>query len=215
MGHIQVTKFQAMKEILVTKPVKCWFDLLAVSCWFSFTVVLVVDNKMLMSEEQFMLPIFLTLAHTLSSFACAELLIFSGWRSRTRLKDYRQALRVFALSQAHALSIVLTIASLKYVEVSFEQALSASTPAFTALLGYVVLGKVERIIVWMTLVPVIGGALVSMKGEPGASPIGVALIFTANSLRAMKSCLQELMLVDDMVCSVLLWGLGHGFLSLS
>jgi len=104
------------------------------------------------------------------------------------------------------LSILLSIASLKYVEVSFEQALSASTPAFTALLGYVVLGKVERVIVWVTLVPVIGGALVSMKGEPDASLVGVALIFTANSLRAIKSCFQELMLVDDMVSSVPLWG---------
>ena len=203
MDHVQITNFQAVREV---KPVNRWIDFLAVSCWFSLTVVLVVANKILMSEKQFLLPIFLTLVHTFMSFTCTEMLILSGWRTRTRLKDYRQTLRVFALSQAHTLSIVLSIASLKYVEVSFEQALSASTPAFTALLAYVVLGKVERITVWVTLVPVIGGALVSMKGEPGASPTGVALLLTANSLRAMKSCFQELMLVDDMVSSVPLWG---------
>jgi solute carrier family 35 protein E1 len=167
--------------------------------WYVSTVVLLIANKTLMADEGFALPIFLTFLHTLVSFWCSQLLLLLGWRKRIKLRDQRQGLHIFVLSQSHALSILLSISSLKYVEVSFEQALSASTPAFTATLGCVILGKVERTAVWLTLIPVIGGALLSMRGEPNASPLGVFLILAANTSRALKSCFQELLLNESMV----------------
>ena len=172
---------------------------LCVLSWFACTVVLIIANKALMSKERFPLPIFLTFLHTLASFTCSELMITFGLYSRVSLKDKKQISRVFVLSQSHAMSILLSVTSLQYVEVSFEQALSASTPAFTAIFGYFILGKVERPCIWVTLIPVIGGALISMHGEPHAVPAGICLVLAANASRAFKSCFQEVLMKDSMV----------------
>lgn len=167
--------------------------------WYSCTVVLILANKVLMSEGRFPLPIFLTFLHTCASYFCCELLVTFGWTHRLNARDWRQSVRVFALSQAHALSILFSVASLQYIEVSFEQALSASTPFFTALFGYVILGRVERQRTWITLIPVICGALMSLHGELRLSSLGMSLVFAANTARALKSCLQELLLKDELV----------------
>lgn len=109
---------------------------------------------------------------------------------------------MFFLSQTLALCVVLSVASFKYVEVSLEQALSASTPAFTALLGVVILGKREKWRVWLTLLPVVGGAMVSAGGESKLHVLGVTLVFLSNIMRATKSCMQELLLGRDAMDSL-------------
>jgi drug/metabolite transporter (DMT)-like permease len=86
------------------------------------------------------------------------------------------------------------VASFKYVEVSLEQALAASSPAFTAAAGVVILGKRERSRIWITLVPVMGGAMLAAGGEPRFHALGVCLVFASNVARGVKSCLQELLL---------------------
>ena len=90
--------------------------------------------------------------------------------------------------------MALAVASFKYVDVSLEQALAASTPAFTAAMGVVILGKRERPRVWLTLVPVAGGAALSAGGAPEFHLLGVCLVFASNAARAVKSCMQELLL---------------------
>jgi hypothetical protein len=57
------------------------------------------------------------------------------------LQSNRQFWKIFALSQTFAVSIVAAVASLEYLEVSFEQAIAACTPAVTAFMGMVILRK--------------------------------------------------------------------------
>lgn len=125
-----------------------------------------------------------------------------GWVQRVGIKNLAEAGKIFFLSQTLALCVVLSVASFKYVEVSLEQALSASTPAFTALLGVLILGKREKWRVWLTLLPVVGGAMVSAGGEPTLHVLGVTLIFLSNIMRATKSCMQELLLGRDAMDSL-------------
>lgn len=172
---------------------------LSILAWYFCTVVLVTANKALMSNDGFPLPLFLTFLHAVASYTCSELVITTGWCPRVRVKDLKQASRVFVLSQSHGISILLSVKSLQHIEVSFEQAIAASTPAFTATFGYFILGKVERLFVWFTLVPVVGGALISMHGEPHAAPAGICLVLAANTSRAIKSCLQESLMKDRLV----------------
>lgn len=173
----------------------------AVGAWFASTVVLITMNKVLM-REHFRLPIFLTFLHMIVSYAWCELSAEVGWTERIGIKTRAEAVKVFFLAQVMALCVVLSVASFKYVEVSLEQALSASTPAFTALLGVVILGKREKWRVWVTLLPVIGGAAVSAGGEPQVHLLGVLLVVGSNITRATKSCLQELLLGKDAMDSI-------------
>jgi drug/metabolite transporter (DMT)-like permease len=159
-------------------------------------VVLITTNKFLMSSD-FGLPVFLTFMHMLVSFCWCEFSASVGWSRRAPLKSWRDAGKVFALSQMLAVSVALAVASFKYVEVSLEQALAASTPAFTAAAGVVILGKRERTKIWLTLVPVMGGAMLAAGGEPRFHLLGVCLVFASNVTRGVKSCLQELLLNKD------------------
>ena len=165
----------------------------AVAAWYVSTVVLITMNKVLM-REHFRLPVFLTFLHMLVSYAWCEFSAELGWGVRAPLKTRADAAKVFVLAQTLAVSVVLAVASFKYVEVSLEQALAASTPAFTACAGVVILGKRERSRVWLTLVPVVGGAAMSAGGDPKFHALGVALVVASNVARATKSCMQEMLL---------------------
>ena len=143
---------------------------------------------------KFRLPIFLTCLHSLSCLGICEIALARRRIPRFILSDRKQFLNLIILSQAHALSIVLSVASLQYIEVSFEQALSASTPVFTAIFSVIILQKINPLIVWITLVPVVGGAVLCVQGEHSATRAGIGLVISANVLRALKSCLQELLM---------------------
>ena len=90
--------------------------------------------------------------------------------------------------------MALAVASFKYVDVSLEQALAASTPAFTAAAGVVILGKRERPRVWLTLVPVAGGAALSAGGAPEFHLVGVSLVFRLERRARRQELMQELLL---------------------
>jgi len=114
--------------------------------------------------------------------------------ARQQLQSNRQFWKIFALSQTFAVSIVAAVASLEYLEVSFEQAIAACTPAVTAFMGMVILRKKEHWRVWASLTPVILGGMVTAGAEPTFHAKGLALVLASMVARATKSCLQELLL---------------------
>ena len=186
--------------------------------WFASTVLLISFNKILMRDgSKFRLPIFLTFMHMCVAYACCEIVLSFkersavaafrshtstssnnskvGWVSaRQQLQSNRQFWKIFALSQTFAVSIVAAVASLEYLEVSFEQAIAACTPAVTAFMGMVILRKKEHWRVWASLTPVILGGMVTAGAEPTFHAKGLALVLASMVARATKSCLQELLL---------------------
>jgi drug/metabolite transporter (DMT)-like permease len=164
--------------------------------WFASTVLLISFNKILMRDgSKFRLPIFLTFMHMCVAYVCCEIVLsLSGQQKRQSLQSNRQFWKVFALSQTFAVSIVAAVASLEYLEVSFEQAIAACTPAVTAFLGVLILRKREHWRVWLSLTPVILGGLVTAGAEPTFHAKGLALVLASMIARATKSCLQELLL---------------------
>jgi drug/metabolite transporter (DMT)-like permease len=191
----------------------------AIVCgWFASTVLLISFNKILMRDgSKFRLPIFLTFMHMCVAYACCEIVLSFkersavaafrshssstsnnskvGWVSaRQQLQSNRQFWKIFALSQTFAVSIVAAVASLEYLEVSFEQAIAACTPAVTAFMGMVILRKKEHWRVWASLTPVILGGMVTAGAEPTFHAKGLALVLASMVARATKSCLQELLL---------------------
>ena len=103
----------------------------ASAIWYISATVLIVLNKVLM-EKEVRLPVLLTSLHMLASFLWCEFSACAGWSQSQKLNFGREMLGVVILSLTQGISVLLVVVSLRYVEVSFEQALSASTPAFTA-----------------------------------------------------------------------------------
>ncbi len=180
--------------VLLNRSTVYFKTVFASAIWYISATVLIVLNKVLM-EKEVRLPVLLTSLHMLASFLWCEFSACAGWSQKSQKLNFgREMLGVVILSLTQGISVLLVVVSLRYVEVSFEQALSASTPAFTALVGILILGKSQRVTVWLALVPVIGGAFLCFTGEPNVHIAGVSYILMSNLLRATKSCLQESLL---------------------
>lgn len=182
--------------------------------WFASTLILLSLNKILMRKgSKFQLPIFLAFLHMCAVYLCCEFIIFFKHRRlllpiytdeaigssednapvsvipHQQLPTIMQLWKLFLLSQTFALSIVAAVASLEYVEVSFEQAIAACTPAVTAFLGILILRKKESWQVWLSLSPVILGGFVTAQAEQASGAKGLVLVLISIIARAVKSCL--------------------------
>ena len=99
-------------------------------------------------------------------------------------------LQVAVLSVAFTIAIILGNASLRYIPVSFNQAIGATTPLFTAALGLIMMGKRESMATYLALVPVVLGIVVASGFEPSFNMLGFIICVLATALRGFKSVLQ-------------------------
>ena len=72
------------------------------------------------------------------------------------------------------------------------QAVGATTPAFTALLGWLLYRQTEARRVYLALVPVVGGIIITSGFEPSFHAAGLMFCVGATCARAYKSLLQVL-----------------------
>lgn len=72
-----------------------------------------------------------------------------------------QFLKIVALSAIFCFSVVSGNISLRYLPVSFNQAIGATTPFFTAFFAYAITFKSEAWITYAALVPVVLGVVVA------------------------------------------------------
>ena len=70
------------------------------------------------------------------------------------------------------------------------QAISATTPAFVAVLALVMMRQRETRGVYLALIPVMAGLVVATGAEPSFNVLGFAATIIATSLRALKTVLQ-------------------------
>lgn len=94
------------------------------------------------------------------------------------------------LSAVFCFSVVFGNTSLKYIPVSFSQAISATTPFFTAVGSYFMLRKRESAATYAALIPVVGGIVIASRFEPSFNAVGFTACLLATSMRALKSILQ-------------------------
>jgi drug/metabolite transporter (DMT)-like permease len=113
------------------------------------------------------------------------------------VKSRQQFYKISLLALIFCLTVVLGNVSLKFIPVSFNQAIGATTPAFTAGLALVLMRARETRIVYLSLLPVIVGVVIASGAEPMFNMIGFLAAVTAACARALKSVLQGLMLSDS------------------
>lgn len=86
-------------------------------------------------------PVFLTLCHMMACATLGYLLSMSQFTPIKPLKSKKQLWKICLLATIFCITIVLGNLSLKYIPVSFNQAIGATTPFFTAIFAVMFQGK--------------------------------------------------------------------------
>lgn len=120
-----------------------------------------------------------------------KLVPFQGIKSRSQL------LRISTLSVVFCASVVGGNVSLRFLPVSFNQAVGATTPFFTALFSYFMTFKREAWVTYAALVPVVAGVVIASGGEPSFHLYGFIMCISATAARAFKSVLQGILLSSE------------------
>lgn len=133
-----------------------------IACWYSSNIGVLLLNKYLLSNYGFKYPIFLTLCHMM---ACSILsYVAISWLKVAPLQTLRsrvQFMKISSLGLIFCLSVVGGNISLRYLPVSFNQAVGATTPFFTAVFAYVMTLKREGWLTYITLIPVVTGVMIA------------------------------------------------------
>ncbi|XP_028761416.1 UDP-URONIC ACID TRANSPORTER 1-like [Neltuma alba] len=166
--------------------------------WYSSNIGVILLNKYLLSNYGFKFPIFLTMCHMT---ACAALsyisIVFLKIVPHQTIKSRSQFIKIATLSVVFCASVVGGNVSLRYLAVSFNQAVGATTPFFTALFAYLVTLKREAWVTYAALVPVVAGVVIASGGEPGFHLFGFIMCISATAARAFKSVLQGILLSSE------------------
>ncbi|KAF3588717.1 hypothetical protein F2Q69_00031946 [Brassica cretica] len=197
-----------------------FFTIGLVASWYSSNIGVLLLNKYLLSNYGFKYPIFLTMCHMT---ACSLLsYVAIAWMKMVPMQTVRsrvQFLKIAALSLVFCVSVVFGNISLRFLPVSFNQAIGATTPFFTAVFAYlitlkreawltyvtlvpVVTGVViasgrEAWLTYVTLVPVVTGVVIASGGEPSFHLFGFIMCIAATAARALKSVLQGILLSSE------------------
>lgn len=174
------------------------FTIGLVTSWYSSNIGVILLNKYLLGNYGFKYPIFLTLCHMMACSMFSYVAI--SWLKVVPLQTIRsrvQFLKISALGVIFCLSVVTGNISLKYLPVSFNQAIGATTPFFTAVFAFLMTRKNEGWITYVTLIPVVTGVIIASGGEPSFHLFGFLMCVAATAARAFKSVLQGILLSSE------------------
>lgn len=169
-----------------------------VTIWYASNIGVLLLNKFLLSNYGFKYPIFLTLCHMTACSLFSYIAI--SWLKVAPMQTIRsrvQFLKISILGIVFCLSVVSGNISLRYLPVSFNQAIGATTPFFTAVLAYLMTRKREGWLTYVTLIPVVTGVIIASGGEPSFHLFGFIMCIGATAARAFKTVLQGILLSSE------------------
>ncbi|XP_022871508.1 probable sugar phosphate/phosphate translocator At3g11320 [Olea europaea var. sylvestris] len=139
-----------------------FFTIGLVAAWYSTNIGVLLLNKYLLSNYGFKYPIFLTMCHMTACSLFSYIAIV--WMKMVPMQTIRsrvQFMKISALSLVFCGSVVSGNVSLRYLPVSFNQAIGATTPFFTAVFAYLMTLKREAWLTYVTLIPVVTGVVIA------------------------------------------------------
>lgn len=164
--------------------------------WYASNTGLLILNKWLLGSYGFRRPVFLTMCHMVACSAMGSLATSIGIVAPQPLRSNEQFRKVAALATVFCLSVVLGNVGLRFIPLSFSQAIGATTPVFTAVLAILMMRKYEAPMVYFALLPVVVGIVVATGAEPSFNLVGFTAVIIATAMRALKSVLQGILLSD-------------------
>ncbi|GMJ00357.1 hypothetical protein HRI_003704900 [Hibiscus trionum] len=171
---------------------------LIVASWFMSNIGVLLLNKYLLSFYGYRYPIFLTMLHMISCASYSYAAInFLEIVPRQHILSRKQFLKIFALSLIFCFSVVCGNTSLRYIPVSFNQAIGATTPFFTAIFAFLITCKKESAEVYLALLPVVFGIVLASNSEPLFNLFGFLVCIGSTAGRALKSVVQGILLTSE------------------
>ncbi|KAK8963217.1 putative sugar phosphate/phosphate translocator [Platanthera guangdongensis] len=169
-----------------------------IGAWYFSNIGVLLLNKYLLSIYGYRYPIFLTMIHMVfcSLYSAAAV----RWFRLVPLQSVSsrpQLLKIAALSAIFCFSVVCGNTSLRYLPVSFNQAIGATTPFFTAVFSLLITCHRETGTVYLTLLPVIIGIVLASNSEPLFHLFGFLVCVGSTAGRALKSVVQGILLTSD------------------
>ncbi|KAG5088701.1 hypothetical protein GLYMA_01G110300v4 [Glycine max] len=175
-----------------------WSTIGVVIAWYSSNIGVLLLNKYLLSNYGFRFPVFLTTCHMMVCSLFSYVIVsVTDAVPLQRVRSRSQFGRIVALGVVFCFSVVCGNVSLRYIPVSFNQAIGATTPFFTAVFAYAVSAKREAWVTYATLLPVVAGVVVASGGEPSFHLFGFVICVSSTAARAFKSVLQDILLSSE------------------
>ncbi|CAI0417397.1 unnamed protein product [Linum tenue] len=169
-----------------------------IASWYFSNIGVLLLNKYLLSFYGYRYPIFLTMLHMISCAAYSHIAIrFLEVVPFQQILSRRQFLKIFALSAIFCFSVVCGNTSLRYLPVSFNQAIGATTPFFTAIFAFLITCKKESAEVYLALMPVVFGIVLASNSEPLFHLFGFLVCVGSTAGRALKSVVQGILLTSE------------------
>ncbi len=169
-----------------------------IAAWYSSNIGVLLLNRYLLSNYGFRYPIFLTMCHMT---ACALLsYVAIAWLKivpTQAIRSQTQFMKIAASSVIFCTSVVSGNISLRLLPVSFNQAVGATTPFFTAVFAYFLTLRRQDWLVYGALIPVVTSVMIASGGEPSFHLYGFAMCIMATAARALKSVVQGILLSSE------------------
>ncbi|CAI0589507.1 unnamed protein product [Linum tenue] len=170
-------------------------SLLAIVQWWCFNVTVIIMNKWIFQKLNFKFPLSVSCVH----FVCSSIGAFIAIKV-LKIKplivvdpDDRWK-RIFPMSFVFCINIVLGNVSLRYIPVSFMQTIKSFTPATTVVLQWLVWRKYFDWRIWASLVPVVGGILLTSVTELSFNAFGFSAALLGCLATSTKTILAESLL---------------------
>jgi len=168
---------------------------LAVLQWWGFNVLVIIMNKWIFQKLDFKFPLTVSTVHFICSTIGAHIAIkVLKIKPLIEVNPVDRWRRIFPMSAVFCLNIVLGNVSLRYIPVSFMQTIKSFTPATTVVLQWLVWKKSFDRRVWLSLLPIVGGIVLTSVTELSFNMAGFLAAFFGCVVTSTKTILAESLL---------------------
>eukprot|EP00127_Corallochytrium_limacisporum_P002331 Clim_evm119s109 gene=Clim_evmTU119s109 len=208
IGDRQVVRSRSVSEADPALPLKSPFApsktpaeptnlkvALVTAVWFLSNITISNVNKVIFKFYDFKFPIFVTIVHmvvcSIMSFLFLRVFRFGILKKVPQRIFYRS---IVPLAFVFFVSVCSGNVALKYIYVSYAQMIGATTPLFTVVVSVLVTGATFNQYVWLSMVPIAGGIMLTISGEVNFNMVGTLFLILATIARALKTVLQGMLL---------------------
>ncbi|XP_010999380.1 PREDICTED: UDP-galactose transporter 1-like [Populus euphratica] len=170
-------------------------SLLAILQWWCFNVTVIIMNKWIFQKLDFKFPLSVSCIHFICSSVGAYVVIkVLKIKPLIVVEPEDRWRRIFPMSFVFCINIVLGNVSLRFIPVSFMQTIKSFTPATTVVLQWLVWRKYFDWRIWASLVPIVGGILLTSVTELSFNMFGFCAALFGCLATSTKTILAESLL---------------------
>lgn len=171
----------------------------AILSWYATNIFTVVLNKYLFQMINFTFPLTLTAIHMIvCTFGSLIVLRLIKVVPLITIERKKLISHLVPLAGIFCINIILGNISLRWIPVSFMQTVKSLVPAFTVLLQVVVFKQFSSKMIYVSLIPVVGGVALASFTEVNFQIIGFMAALTASLTTSIQSIVSSMILTGPM-----------------